>query len=286
MGTQVLSAVQTIGQREGVLCKYCSSEQVVGYGWGLRGHRRYRCNSCRRTFVNNGAPSGMRYSIPFIALALNQFYEGASLRSIQRLLMLQHGVQPDHAVIRRWALQYTQQAVSVLAGIRPWASEAWIVDENRLRTRHQTIWVWDIVDVETRFLLATGFSAKRSALDFSSLLELAIRRTGAGPKTMFVNSPFPLRKVDAEQKRMAHTGVNQFQAQGVPNSMRRIVGALRQRDQIFERIRKTAVAHLLISGWSVHYNFFCRQPELKGKTPAEAAQVDSPLKSWTDVVGL
>src|SRR3989338_9169083 len=154
-------------------CKFCDSLLTVRLGFTHARKQRYLCHSCRRTFVNNGAPPGMKYASSVIVSALNQFYEGASLHWIRRSLMLQHGVQPDHANIRKWILRYTQQAVMALAGARPQVGNVWVIQEVYITTRMRTsriVWLWDIVDVHTRFVLATGFSAKRSALDFDGLL--------------------------------------------------------------------------------------------------------------------
>lgn len=39
-----------------------------------------------------------------------------------------------------------------------------------------------------------------------------------------------------------------------------------------------------IDGWLAHYNLFRPHEGLGGKTPAEAAGIEAPFKSWKDVV--
>lgn len=275
-----------------IACKFCDSLLTVRYGLTSTKRQRYLCHGCRRTFVDNDAPPGMRYPVPVIASALNQFYEAASLHWIRRHLMLQHGMQPDHANIRRWILRYTRQAVMSLSGIRPQVGRVWAADETRLSTRSsgsQVVWLWDIMDTETRFLLATGFSAKRSALDFDALLDLAARRAAGWPELVFADVLVP--QIEATQGRFVSASREgmvgrSFEVRPSTNSARRVLGVLRDRNPILQRLGNRNTAHLVVSGWAVHYNFFRPHPGLGGKTPAEAAQVNTPLKNWSDVVTL
>ncbi|MBI4219554.1 MAG: DDE-type integrase/transposase/recombinase [Chloroflexi bacterium] len=282
------SQITPIGPR--IACKFCDSTLTVRYGLTSTRRQRYLCHGCRRTFVDNGAPPGMRFPIHVIATALNQFYEAASLHWIRRHLMLQHGVQPDHANIRRWILRYTRQAVMALAGMRPAAGKIWAADETRLTTRaagSQVVWLWDIMDVQSRFLLATGFSAKRAALDFDALLDLAARRASAWPEEVFADVLIP--QIEATQGRMPQplregAVPPAFEVRPSTNAARRTLAVLRDRNPILQRLGNRNTAHLVVSGWAVHYNFFRPHPGLGGRTPAEAAQVNSPLKNWADVV--
>ena len=43
-------------------------------------------------------------------------------------------------------------------------------------------------------------------------------------------------------------------------------------------------AKIIMEGWLAHYNFFRPHQALDGNTPAEAAKVDTPYKSWKDVI--
>ena len=231
----------------------------------------------------------MRYPTLVIASALNQFYEAASLHWIRRHLMLQHGMQPDHANIRRWILRYTRQAVIALSGIRPRTGKTWVADETRLTTRAyglQGVWLWDIMDIETKFLLVTGFSAKRSALDFDALLDLAARRASTWPDTVLTDVLVPQIETTQGRSVAGPAGIvsSSFEVRPLTNPSRRILGVVRDRNPILQRLGNRNTAHLVVSGWAVHYNFFRPHPELGGKTPAEAAGVQSPLKSWADVV--
>ena len=272
------------------VCRYCGAFVVVRFGLTPnRKRQRYLCRNCYKTFTDNGAAPGMRYPSLVIASALNQFYEAASLHWVCRHLMLQYGMQPDHANIRRWISRYTRQAVIALSGARAQVGKIWAASETRIMTRasmSRAVWLWDIVDIETRFLLATGFSMKKSVLDFGVLLDLATRRTNTWPDVILTDELIPQIGATQGQLVAGREGMaaSSFTVRVSTGQARRILGVLRDRSQILQRLGNRNTAHLAVSGWAVHYNFFRPHPRLGGKTPAEAAGIQSPLKSWEDVV--
>lgn len=258
-------------------CRYCSSFHTVRYGMTWRKKQRYLCRDCRKTFMDNGAAPGMKSPVVVLASALNRFYQDtASLHEIRRSLFQQYGVQPDHANIRRWIVRYTRQAVIALAGAQPRVGREWVMHETRVATNmsgSKPIWLWDIMDSETRFLLATGISIRHSALDCNALFDLAVRRAGSKPEVVFADPGIPIEGYFEEVR-------------PTTNDVRHVLQPLKSRISILRRLRGRGTAHLIVSGWTVHYNFFCLHEELGGKTPAAAAGLEPPLKNWTDVVAM
>jgi len=43
-------------------------------------------------------------------------------------------------------------------------------------------------------------------------------------------------------------------------------------------------ARLVMDGWGIHYNFFRPHGGRDSKTPAQAAEIDSPYRNWAEVV--
>lgn len=266
-----------LGHIPNLACRYCGSSHTVRYGSTWRKKQRYLCHGCEKTFVDNGAAPGMKSPVCVIASALAWFYQDAApLHAIQRSLLKEYGVQSDHSNIRRWIIRYTRQAVMALAGVRPHVGQEWVVHETCFFTpmsRSRTAWLWDVIDIQTGFLLASGFStAKREALDFEALFDLAVRRAGTKPEVLFADMVLPPQ--EGLKIRVPTT------------SARKTLKLLKDRTLILQRLIDKRTAHLAVSGWAVHYNFFRQSPELKGRTPASAAGLDSPFKNWTDVVAM
>lgn len=258
-------------------CKYCTSSHTVRYGLTPgRKNQRYLCHGCEKTFVDNHAPPGMQFPVHVIASALDLFYQDvASLHAIRRSLFQRYGVQPDHSNIRRWIIRFALQEKRAFGSVHPWVGDEWVVRETRVATHmpgSQPLWLWDILDTQTRFLLVTGLSRTRDLLNFSDVLALAIRRAGTNPEVMFADETIPV--------------VGDFERRALIRSARRMCGLLQKRTLLLGRLASNRAIHAVVSGWAIHHNFFCSLPELGGKTPAEAAGVSTEFKSWADIVAM
>ena len=58
------------------------------------------------------------------------------------------------------------------------------------------------------------------------------------------------------------------------------------RKKVIRRLRTLPTARRFFAGWLVHYNYLQQHPDLNGQTPAEAAGISYPVKSWADLVNL
>ena len=65
-----------------IKCKYCDSSNVVKYGT-FKGIQRYWCKNCKHKFVPNNALPKMKTDAKIIASAMDMYYGGMRLVSIQ-----------------------------------------------------------------------------------------------------------------------------------------------------------------------------------------------------------
>ena len=68
------------------------------------------------------------------------------------------------------------------------------------------------------------------------------------------------------------------------NVIERFHGTLKQRTKVMRGMKSPETARIVLGGWLIHYNYFRPHEGLRGKTPAEAALVEFPYKSWKDIV--
>jgi len=80
-------------------CKYCQSSNVIKFGT-YKGIQRYFCNDCGRKFVLGTLPK-MKTPVPWIASAMDMYYRGMPLDSIQGRMELVCG----QVLLRGWNLQ-------------------------------------------------------------------------------------------------------------------------------------------------------------------------------------
>jgi putative transposase len=272
-----------------VKCKFCDSLDVFRYGFNKKGKQRFVCNNCKRTFMDNKAPEQMRYSAEVIASALNLFYEGLSLHKIQRQLKLDYGVMPDHHSIYDWIIRYTKKAIKNLDPLKPKVGDSWASDETVLKLKSsggKNIWMFDCIDEDTKFLLASHLTPSRYTKDAKTLMEKAETKADKIPEIVYTDK---LRAYlgaieDTWGADTKHQQSSPFAIGESTRSIERLHGTLKDRTKIMRGMSNKETATLIVDGWSVHYNFFRPHLGLEGKTPSEVAQVESPYKNWADVV--
>jgi putative transposase len=273
-----------------VKCKFCGDwESVVQYGRTAKGTQRYLCQKCGRTFLDNRAKERMQYPIEVIATALNLFYESASLAKIQRQLSLSYGVSPDRSTIYHWIVRYSKKATKALSGVPIRAGSKWVADETMIRLKEKEgskQWFWDIIDDETRFLLASHLSESRGTKDAQILVERAARRAGKVPEVVITDKLAAyLDGIElAFGGETRHLPAKKLTSKDGTQIIERFHGTFKDRAKVLRSFMRRDTAKIFTDGWLVHYNFFRPHTALKGETPAEAAGAETPFKSWIDVV--
>lgn len=272
-----------------IKCKFCQSDNIYRFGATNKGRQRYLCRECRRTFVDNNAPEGMRYSSDVIASALNEFFESASLHKIERHLQLNYGVRPDHSNIYRWIVRYSQKAAKALNDVPIKVGSTWVADETVLKLKSrggETIWHFDCIDEKTRFLLASHLAESRRTKDAEILMERAARRANRVPNSVITDKLAAyLDGIElafgADTK---HIRAKRLTAEPGTQIIERFHGTLKDRTKVMRSFLRRGTAKIVTDGWLVHYNFFRPHETLGGKTPAQAAGAKVPFRNWKDVI--
>ena len=111
-----------------------------------------------------------------VSSALNIFYGGMSIKAIRRNLQQEYGNMPSTATICEWIQKFTQYATDSIEVYQPEKiGDTRIADETVLEIDGQNVWLWDIIDDKTRYLLATRISRSRTTRDAQVLLFEVIR---------------------------------------------------------------------------------------------------------------
>jgi putative transposase len=268
-----------------ITCKYCGSENVVKYG--KRGDTQYYwCKDCNHTFAWNNALPGMRYPSEQIAAAISLFYDGLSFDAIRRQLDSLYQIYPSDSTVYEWIVRFTKFAVkeAKLSDIQ--VGDIWIADETVLKIDTGDVWFWDIIDDETRFLLASHMSMSRTTKDAEMLMSKALEATSKAPKVIITDK---LRAYldgielvfGADTKHVLSEG---FTIEPNTNLIERFHGTLKARTKVMRGMQNRETARLIMDGWLVHYNFFRPHEALGNKTPAKVAKAIFPYSNWKDIV--
>jgi putative transposase len=267
-----------------ILCKYCGSENVIKYG-KYKAVQYYYCKDCKRKFAGLDTIPKMQYSTSKIADVLNMYYEGMSLKEIRRNLIQQHNDYISDATAYNWVKRFSKLAIMQAGKYKPDVGSVWVADETMIDLDGKNIWLWDIIDTKTRFLIATHMSYTRTIKDAQSLMKQAYKRTGKIPRIIYTD------KLAAYLDGIELTfGADTLHKQGGPfdvekntNLIERFHGTIKSRTKVMRGLHTIDSARLFMDGWLVHYNFFRPHMSLRDRTPAQVAGIRCPLRNWKDV---
>ncbi len=275
-----------------LICKRCNSTEIMKYGT-RGGVQNYVCSVCRHKFRATDAPPGMRTGSRQIGEALGMFYSGLSLAEIASQLRRTCNSRTNPSTIYRWVIKYTEQAVIMFDSCKPATSDTWVVDETVVKLRGRNLWFWDIIDDETRFILATHGSRNRTSRDVVTVMNAARMRAGKEPQRILYHSRFAFEDgANAYPESInrvfgpaaKHITWAMFEDDATLNPLERYHGTLNQRIKLFKGCRSRRVVELIFNGFRVDFNFFRPHNALHDRTPGESAVMGSPARSWTDVV--
>ena len=283
-----------------LICKYCQSTHVIKYGT-LKGVQRYFCRDCNHKFVSTDTIPKMQNTTKDIADALNMYYEGMSLNEIRRNFIQQDENYISKISAYNWVQRFTDLAVKEAEQYQPKVGDTWIADETFVRVdksranvenpyskSRKAKWVvfWDIIDADTRFLLASHLTTTRGTKDAQALMEKAAKRAGKLPKVVVTDK----LKAYLDGIELAY-GADTIHKQGAPftvenntNLIERFHGTLKDRTKVMRALKNKSTLEKFTDGWLVHYNYFRPHMSLEDKTPAESAGIDFPYHNWKELI--
>jgi transposase-like protein len=119
----------------------------------------YWCKDCKRKFKNDDSLYNGKVSATDVSTALLAYYTGSSINDIRRQILQTKGYEPAQSTVYQWIDKFTSKAVEYYSQFQPKVGNVWIADETVIHLDNSVdIWVWDIIDQDTKFLLASKIS--------------------------------------------------------------------------------------------------------------------------------
>jgi putative transposase len=267
-----------------ILCKHCGSQAIIKRGT-YKGTQLYWCKACQRKFKGDDALFHMKVSAQHISSALDMYYKGLSFRNIADHMQQEHNYRPSKSVIYKWVDKYTTMAIDHFRNYQPHVGNTWVADETMLDIDNRKVWFWDIVDADTRFLLASRVSLTRTTEDAEQLMKAAMKRAGKSPKLIVTDK---LRAyLDGIELTFGsdteHLQTSPFTLGDSTALIERFHGTLKDRTKVMRGFKDTETLIEFTDGFLVYYNFLRPHEGLGGRTPADVAKVDYSVKNWSDV---
>jgi len=263
-------------------CKLCNSDHVIKWG-KYKDKQMYFCKDCKSKFKADDALYYMRTPANQVTSTLNMWYEGMSINAIRRNLKQEHGNMPSSATIYEWIQKYTQYATDSIKGYKPTKiGDTWVADETVIEIDGNNVWLWDIIDYDTRFLLATRISRSRTTQDAQMLYDRAVKMAGKEPEKVITDKLASYLDVRYGED-TDHIRSSPFAVEDNTQLIERFHSTLKQRTKVMRGLKNIQSALDFMDGFYVHYNYLRPHTFLGDKTPAEVAGIDYPYQNWADI---
>lgn len=273
---------------DAIPCDRCGSIRTIRYGQSS-GKQVFKCKDCLHKFTEPSLLKKAKFSPELVTLTLDLYFSGLSLRKIARNLSDHFRIDINYSTIYTWIQKYIPIITEYVNSLAPQLSTTWHADEVFIRTRDGDVmqhgysmgFLWNIMDRETRYLIASKLTEKRDVhAAIAAFQEAARNAHGITPE-----------KVHADSLRHYHSGVKVFpNAERVQSGIRkktannnrieRLNGTVRERTKVLRGLK--TVETPIIDGQRIQYNFVKPHIALEGKTPGEVAGLD--VKGWKELL--
>jgi transposase-like protein len=281
------------GEPEKVVCVKCQSGDVIANG--KRRNKsgvvtRYLCKTCGLRFTGKDGFQRRRADPEKIALALDLYFRGMSLRQIVEHFSQVHALKLSHTTIYRWITHYSALAGQWLDSQDAIVGEKWHIDETVINVDGANRYLWNVMDSDTRMLLATHISRTRSLPETRAPLRKAKDATETIPTEIRSDGmqayPKAIHKEFGRHGHSPHKVVPSIRAEESNNLVERLHGTEKSRTKVMRAFDQEDGAAAIMEGWRVHYDMV-RTHQALGKTPAEAADI-APLVGfkWLELLKL
>ena len=269
-----------------VACPECDSQRVHKAGT-QSGEQRYRCNGCGKKFRAGGKAKGRKMDAEMVGSAIRDFYSGKSYKQIAEGLHDEYDLpkEPSKATIYEWVRDYTDKALKEMKGHKAKTGGHWVADEMQVDVGGNKMWMWNVMDAETRYILASHLTPRRDANAARVVLRKAALAADKPPKSITTDKLrsyiSAVKDVLPESK---HTQSEGMRADINNNLSERLQGTFRDRIKTLRGMDSRITGQRYLDGWVFTYNNFRGHESLRDQTPGYRAKVKPPFKEWADVV--
>lgn len=176
------------------------------------------------------------------------------------------------------------------ATLKPELSLIWHTDEMMIKSGGRWRWLWNVMDEQSRFIIASRVSAKRDVYEARQLFAKAVEQAGMKPNYVVTDGLQAYGEAIRKELRTMHSPRNMHRRlptiRGIPNNnaIERLQGTIRERDKVLRGIKKDDSP--IIEGIRNYYNFIRPHQTFDGKTPAEVANLNLELaqNKWLSLI--
>jgi len=268
-------------------CAYCNSLKVVKNG-KRKNKQRFSCLSCKKSFVANPEFRNISVEPKVVVLCIDLALKGLSLRKIKDTIKQFYSVDVTHETVRQWKNRFMAQINSFVEQAKPETKSVWHTDETKVKTKKGWLWIWNSLDEETRFLVASTVSEGKGVLEARKHFQIAKQNnSGIRPKQINTDGLQDYRRAIRKEFRthkketVHHRSIGFIENQHIE----RLNGNQKERLKVMRGLADRKSLDFHTRDYRTFYNFV-RPHQAIGTTPAIKAGVDLGLSEnkWLSLI--
>jgi len=268
------------------------------------GKQRYECHSCGKKFKADGQALNRQYTAQQIAAGIDAHLSGLSYKEVAEHIEDFYGVpEPSKRTVHDWVKGYSKMAHDFLQGkvgedgrpetatgrpIKAKTGDVWVADETYIRAGGEYRYCWNVMDRDSRYILAVHYSPHRGERQAITVMEMALAAADKPPKKVITDG---LEGYKEAIRAVFPRGTEHVVSEGINsetnnNMSERLQGTIKDRTKVQRGFQEVRTGQDCLEGWAIDYNFFNPHRSLRGRTPAEVAGVASQVPwgdSWEDI---
>lgn len=270
-------------------CPFCKGKEVIKWGWRFNHttkKQRWKCKSCSETFTVDDGFLNLKHKREVVTNCISLFMSGMSLRKAVEHFNQFSEYKVSHMSILRWIWRYGRMLKDYQTKFNLQISGKLHADEIFVRCKKKENYFWDIVDKDTKVLVSTYYSERRD----SQSAKMLFLKVKTKPSKLITDSCTAYlkayRKVWGARNRKIDKQIY-IRTEGYEENkaIERVHNTIRQRIKVMRDFKASYSADLILSLFSVYYNFIRVHQGIR-MTPIEKAGVKLDLgqNKWLGLI--
>jgi len=248
--------------------------------------QRYKCRACGHRFVPDRSLSRLKATQEAVCVAMDLYFKGNSLAKIKHHLKMFYKVNVDRSTIMRWMHKFSKVLNQYSEKHKPQVGDVWNCDEMTINVRkegvkHNLEWIWNLMDSDTRYMLASTVTHARKVKDAKKVLNQGKKRAGTKPKVLITDSLHSYNEANrkafySNRDPTIHFRTPPERKHFLNQNIERANGTYRERLKVMRGVHSIPTAQTVVDGERFYYNHIRPSMSLNGMTPAQVAGVPTP----------
>jgi transposase-like protein len=293
----IIEAVNTEG------CKNCGSTNIVKIGVRHNIHtdvQRFLCKDCGFKFSQNEGFEKVKATSKAITIALDLYFKGVSQRKIVEHLKMFENIKVTQPCVLKWIRKYIGIMKKYVDKFPPQLGGMWHSDETMINVKktepidgENYSWAWNLLDHETRFLIASEVTKHRNIEDARKVFQEAKQIANGQKPDYIITDKLPAydKAITKEfftlsKPRTEHVKLKSIREGTNNNIVERLHSTIKERTKVMRGLDTDRTAQKMMDANRIYYNFLRPHSALNGQTPAEKAGINLQLEGnkWENLI--